>query len=30
MESNNWLQDSIEHENNFNLNRNIYAREIYN
>lgn len=26
MQNNTFLQDSIEHENNFNLNRNIYVK----
>lgn len=26
MQNNNWLQYSIAHENNFNLNRNIYVQ----
>jgi len=27
-QNNTWLQDSKEHEDNFNINKNIYCNEI--
>lgn len=27
MQNNTWLQDSIAHEQNFNLNRNLYWKK---